>query len=279
MLIFSNSPDSMNMKFAGLCIPNKNQLCSVNKPHEIIVFLPSYSIMASWHKIISIWRELCVPYWVVVSFISHQASKRLKAPESNSSILWRGEQIVPEESRWICLIYRIIWLPVQIFSHSHISANDLDLGISQCVHTYMWRCADSAEDWTSGLAHDRQEFYHWAPSPVCVVWGMHGHVQVSSLSNLPDEPRACQFSPEIPSPAPEYWDYRRAAMPVQHLCGCWGAKIWSSHLHDKHFTTHWAISSPPLYLYLESKAKIIKLMLKWNTVILYSEHQLYKANY
>lgn len=39
------SPDSMNMKFAGLCIPNKNQLCSVNTPMRSQC---SYRATRSW---------------------------------------------------------------------------------------------------------------------------------------------------------------------------------------------------------------------------------------
>lgn len=86
-------PNNRSENEFGACNSRKR---NHSASHKITIFLPSYSIVAPWHKVISIWRKLCVPYWVVVSFISHQASKSLKTPQSNSSIFWRGKQVVPE---------------------------------------------------------------------------------------------------------------------------------------------------------------------------------------
>lgn len=50
-----------------------------------------------------------------------------------------------------------------------------------------------------------------------------------------------QFNPELPDTASQGlgtpsivswgWNYRWATIPTQHLCGCWGSKLWLSHLH------------------------------------------------
>lgn len=31
-------------------------------------------------------------------------------------------------------------------------------------------------------------------------------------------------------------NYRWATMPASFLCECWGSELWSSYLHNKHFT-------------------------------------------
>lgn len=120
------------------------------------------------------------------------------------------------------MVSRITWLLVQVSSHCHTLANDTHLGISQCVYTHAHGNAHTVLRTEPRALHMTGQNSTTEPPHLCVWYEV---CMVSSLSNLPDEPRACQISPQIPSPAPEYWDYRRVAMPVQHLCGCWRSKI------------------------------------------------------